>query len=210
MASVRRSLENHWRILLRAFGLLTKLSQSRDGPAVSDLEVSTSTVSPFSSLVSSGTRRPLTRAPMVRWPTSVCTAYAKSTGVACAGSETILPFGVNTYTSAAPRSSLSEPRNSLESGVSLVQSASCWIHLRLSASDSSWLSPPPRLRSDLSGELSARPAWPFSLYFQCAAMPNSARRCMSHVRIWISTGLPPGPTTVVCSDWYMLSFGMAM
>ena len=24
---------------------------------------------------------------------------------------------------------------------------------------------------------------PFSLYFQCAAMPNSARRCMSHVRI---------------------------
>lgn len=36
--------------------------------------VSTSTVSPFSSLVSSGTRRPFTRAPMVRWPTSVCTA----------------------------------------------------------------------------------------------------------------------------------------
>ena len=33
MASVRRSLQNHWRILLRAFGLLTKLSQSRDGPA---------------------------------------------------------------------------------------------------------------------------------------------------------------------------------
>jgi len=74
MASVRRSLLNHWRILLRAFGLLVKLNQSRDGPADSDFDVSTSTVSPFSSLVSSGTRRPFTRAPMVRWPTSVCTA----------------------------------------------------------------------------------------------------------------------------------------
>jgi len=102
MASVRRSLENHWRILFRAFGLLTKLSQSREGPAVSDLEVRISTVSPLSSVVSSGTKRPLTRAPMVRWPTSVCTAYAKSTGVACAGSETILPFGVHTDTPAAP------------------------------------------------------------------------------------------------------------
>ena len=34
---------------------------------------------------SSGTSRPLTRAPMVWWPTSVCTAYAKSTGVAPVG-----------------------------------------------------------------------------------------------------------------------------
>ena len=74
MASVRRSFENHWRILFRAFGLLTKLSQSREGPAVSDLEVRISTVSPLSSVVSSGTKRPLTRAPIVRWPTSVCTA----------------------------------------------------------------------------------------------------------------------------------------
>lgn len=41
----------------------------------------------------------------------------------------------------------------------------------------------------------------FSLYFQCAATPYSARRCMSCVRIWISTGLPPGPITVVCNDW---------
>ena len=30
---------------------------------------------------------------------------------------------------------------------------------------------------------------------------------MSQVRIWISTGLPPGPTTVVCNDWYMLKLG---
>ncbi|MNW54451.1 hypothetical protein D3C74_320520 [compost metagenome] len=73
-ASSRRSLENHWRILLRARGLLTNASQSRLGPAVSDLDVRTSTTSPFSSVESSGTRRPLTRAPMVRCPTSVCTA----------------------------------------------------------------------------------------------------------------------------------------
>ena len=49
-----------------------------------------------------------------------------------------------------------------------------------------------------------------SLYFQCAATPYSARRCMPRVRICSSTGLPPGPMTVVCSDWYMLNFGIAM
>ena len=40
-----------------------------------------------------------------------------------------------------------------------------------------------------------------SLYFQWAATPYSAIRCISWVRIWISTGLPSGPMTVVCSDW---------
>ena len=54
------------------------------------------------------------------------------------------------------------------------------------------------------------PALPFSLYFQCAATPYSARRCIVWVRIWISTGLPSGPITVVCSDWYMLNLGIAM
>ncbi len=49
-----------------------------------------------------------------------------------------------------------------------------------------------------------------SLYFQCAAMPYSAVRCIAQVRICISTGLPFGPMTVVCSDWYMLNFGIAM
>jgi hypothetical protein len=51
---------------------------------------------------------------------------------------------------------------------------------------------------------------PTSLYFQCAAIPNSAVRCIAWVRICSSTGLPPGPITVVCSDWYMLNFGVAM
>ena len=49
-----------------------------------------------------------------------------------------------------------------------------------------------------------------SLYIQWAATPNSARSCISRVRIWISSGLPSGPITVVCSDWYMLNFGIAM
>ena len=71
MASSRRSRENHWRILLRARGEATNCSQSRDGPAVAVFEVKISTVSPECSLVSSGTSRPLTRAPMQRCPTSV-------------------------------------------------------------------------------------------------------------------------------------------
>ncbi len=49
-----------------------------------------------------------------------------------------------------------------------------------------------------------------SLYFQCAATPYSARRCIAKVRICSSTGLPSGPITVVCSDWYMLNLGIAM
>ena len=71
MASSRRSRQNHWRILLRALDEATICSQSRDGPAVGDLEVKISTVSAELSWVSSGTSRPLTRAPMQRCPTSV-------------------------------------------------------------------------------------------------------------------------------------------
>jgi hypothetical protein len=71
MASSRRSRENHWRILDRARGVWTMRSQSRDGPAPSTLEVKISTVSPEASAESRGTRRPLTRAPMQRCPTSV-------------------------------------------------------------------------------------------------------------------------------------------
>jgi hypothetical protein len=72
--SPRRSRENHWRILLRARGEATNCSQSRDGPAVSTFEVKTSHVSPERKVLSSGTSRPFTRAPMHAWPTSVCTA----------------------------------------------------------------------------------------------------------------------------------------
>ena len=74
MASSRRSLANHWRILLRARGVRTIPSQSREGPASWALEVKISTLSPFSRACSSGTSRLLTRAPTQRWPTSVWTA----------------------------------------------------------------------------------------------------------------------------------------
>jgi hypothetical protein len=39
------------------------------------------------------------------------------------------------------------------------------------------------------------------LYIQCAATPDSATTCMASVRIWNSTAVPNGPTSVVCSDW---------
>ena len=39
-----------------------------------------------------------------------------------------------------------------------------------------------------------------SLYFQCAAMPSSAMRCISSVRICTSKCRPSGPITEVCSD----------
>jgi hypothetical protein len=39
------------------------------------------------------------------------------------------------------------------------------------------------------------------MYFQCAAMPYSAVRCMAAVRICTSSVLPSGPTTVVCKLW---------
>ena len=74
MASSRRSLENHCLILDRARGEETNFSQSCDGPASSDLEVSTSTQSPCCSSEDRATSFPLTRAPMVLSPTSVCTA----------------------------------------------------------------------------------------------------------------------------------------
>ena len=63
-AASRRSLENHCRILFRARGLWTNFSQSRLGPASAVLAVKISTVSPLSSVDSSATSRPLTRAPM--------------------------------------------------------------------------------------------------------------------------------------------------
>ena len=53
----------------------------------------------------------------------------------------------------------------------------------------------------ISAVVVAAPSLDCSLYPQCAAMPYSARRCISLVRIWTSMGLPSSPITVVCSDW---------
>ena len=105
------------------------------------------------------------------------------------------PLGVNTYTSAVLIWYLRESRKSEESLAS-----SCHETSELSQFSS------PSLALGV-----AEFAWlTLSLYFQCAATPYSARRCISWVRIWISTGRPFGPITVVCSDWYMLNLGIAM
>ena len=79
--------------------------------------------------------------------------------------------------------------NSLGSFASPCQSASCATH-----------SLAPWLLRDACGPV---------LYSQWAAIPNSAVWCMSCVRTWISSGFPCGPITVVCSDWYMFTLGMA-
>ena len=74
IAFSRRSLENHALILDRARGLLTKVSQSRLGPASSSLDVKISITSPLRSSDSNATSFPFTRAPTQRCPTSVWTA----------------------------------------------------------------------------------------------------------------------------------------
>ena len=74
MASSRRSRWNHWRILDFARDDATKLSQSRDGPDASFLDVTISMTSAECRTVSKGTNRPLTLAPTQWCPTSVCTA----------------------------------------------------------------------------------------------------------------------------------------
>ena len=86
--------------------------------------------------------------------------------------------------------------NSRGSRMSCCQSSSERSHLSLPSG-----SRRPRTPSGLR---------PPSLYIQCAAIPYSARSCISRVRIWISSGRPSGPITVVCSDWYMLNLGIAM
>ncbi len=100
---------------------------------------------------------------------------------------------MKTKTSREPRSKRSESRNSPGSCVSRCQSSSWRSQISL---------------VDVRRGLATSSL--VSLYFQCAAMPYSAVRCMASVRICSSTGLPSGPITVVCSDWYMLNFGIAM
>ena len=180
MASSRRSLLKCALIFDLARGDLTKLSQSREGPAFSLLLVTISITSPLTKRVSSGTKRPFTFAPAHLLPTSVCTEYAKSTGVEPPGRAITLPFGVKTKTSGLPKSKRSASRNSEGSSVSFCHSCN-------------WRS------QSISGEefFDSLPC----LYFQCAAIPNSARECISKVLIWISIALPFGPITVVCSDW---------
>ncbi len=97
------------------------------------------------------------------------------------------PFGVKTKTSLRERSKRRDSRNSPGSSVSFCQSSSCRSHaMSLMAS----LSLPDALGTSV--RILDAPATASCLYFQCAAMPYSARRCMSNVRICSSTGLPLG------------------
>ena len=173
--SSKRSRENHCFTLLFAFGETTKFAHSSDGAASSAVDVRISHVSPEFKRESNETSRPFTRAPMQVCPTSVCTPYAKSIGVASSGRAITRPFGVKTNNSSCSRSVFRLSRNCRGSDTS-----SCQSIMRLSQSMSVLATP--------------------SLYDQCDATPHSARWCMSRERICTSIGLPPGPITVVCSD----------
>ena len=63
-----------------------------------------------------------------------------------------------------------------------------------------WLSKSWRTHASRSSSLSPLPVMP-ALYFQWAAMPYSAMRSISHVRICTSNGMASRPMTVVCRDW---------
>ena len=108
--------------------------------------------------------------------------YAKSMGVAPAGRFMTSPFGEKTKTSSANMSIFRLWKKSV-------------------ASDSCWLSSSRLTQANFSSSPSltiVSAAEPI-LYFQCAAMPYSAVRCISHVRICTSKGMPSEPMTVVCT-----------
>jgi hypothetical protein len=63
------------------------------------------------------------------------------------------------------------------------------------------------LRNQWSARSSSSALRAFSLNRQCAAIPYSAVRCISRVRICISKSCFAGPNIVVCSDWYPFDFG---
>jgi hypothetical protein len=52
-----------------------------------------------------------------------------------------------------------------------------------------------------SGTAAVLGALSLTLYSQCAAMPFSATACIGSVRIWNSTAVPSGLTSVVCRLW---------
>ena len=194
MLSSFNSLLNHWLILFLAWVLLTRASQSRLGP-LEFWEVMTSMRSPFWTTYSIGTSLPFTLAPTILLPTALWMEYAKSMVVEPLGSVLTSPDGVKQYTFSEnkSRSPFTMLRNSLESLVS-------FCHSRIWRSQDSFAASSPAATLPL----------PLSLYFQCAAIPYSAVRCISKVLIWISNGWPLLPISVVCRDWYIFGFGMAI
>ena len=138
---------------------------------------------------------PFTLAPTILFPTALWIAYAKSIGVEPFGRFFTSPEGVKQYTLSANKSKslFNRLKNSWLSDISRCHSK-IW-----------------RNQDSFSSSLafSVLPSNP-SLYFQCAAIPYSAVRCISKVRICISNGVPLFPINVVCNDWYIFGFGIAI
>ena len=170
-------------------------SQSMLGPlAWSDVIIST--ISPFFSSVTIGIILLFILQPVIWCPISACILYAKSIGVLPLGKDFISPFGVNTYTSSSKSSVFKVFKNSSGSCMSFCHSSASLIQASLSSVT---------VTLDFLFLLLFA-----SLYAQCAAIPNSAILCISHVRICTSKGVPFGPINVVCNDWYILGFGTAI
>ena len=187
-SSVFVAVVKYLRIFAFADGVATMLSQSRLG--FEFLFVRTSMRSPLSRWYVSGTTDPFTFAPTQWLPTSVCTAYAKSSGVESRLRLMTSPLGVNTKISSSNRSTLRLLRYSVASPISSSVAQSRLRRIQLICESMSL--------SELDMAPSELPAF---LYSQWAAMPYSARSCISNVRIWISIGRASAPMTVVCSDW---------
>ena len=147
---------------MRACEVLTILSQSRLGPFACG-EVKISIISPFCSLYVIGIILPLAFAPTILLPTWVWIAKAKSIAVEPFGRGITLPCGVNAKTWSE---NMSIFRLFINWSASMMFS---WVSISLRTHSSS-----------LSME--STPDLP-SLYFQCAAIPSCATRCISHVRI---------------------------
>ena len=186
---------NHASILFLALELLTNFSQSLLGP-FDWSDVIISTISPFFNFVTIGIILLFILHPTMWWPICSCIWYAKSIGVEPFGSTFIAPFGVNIYTSSSKSSFFKVCINSSGFCISLCHSRVSLTHASLSSSTFTFAFFPLKKLD--------------SLYAQCAAIPNSATLCMSHVRICTSNGVPFGPIKVVCKDWYIFGFGTAM
>ena len=186
---------NQLNILLFAPELLINFNQSMIGP-LDCSDVIISTISPFFSSVIIGIILLFILHPVMWCPISACILYAKSIGVLPFGKDFISPFGVNTYTSSSNNSVFNVFKNSSGSCISFCHSNASLIHASLSSVTVTFVF--------LFLLLLA------SLYAQCAAIPNSAILCISHVRIWTSNGVPFCPINVVCNDWYIFGFGTAM
>jgi hypothetical protein len=161
---------------------------------VADFEVKISITSPLDSVDSSGTSLPLTRAPMLLWPDLGVHRVREVHRRRAGRQRDDVALGVKTYTSWLDRSKRSASRNSLGSLASRCQSSSCRSQV---------------ISSMCAGGPDDRGAL-LLLVLPVRGDAELRRTVHREGRICISTGLPVGPMTVVCNDWYMLNFGIAM